>query len=196
MRWWNIENNMVLPSQMNDMKTESNPSSSPRLRELILLRHAKSDWKDDSLADIDRPLSEKGKKNAAKVGKWLQQEGIIPDMILTSPAKRTQQTLKRICTECGSDTQVVDELYLADLKALKTILADAPQVKCLMIIGHNPGLERLFNFLNSSTEASQTDLFPTASLAHFVLPDNWENLASGDGKLIQFVRPKDIKLHD
>jgi len=187
---------MVSPSQMNDMKTESPPPTSHRLRELILLRHAKSDWKDGSLADIDRPLAEKGKKNAAKVGKWLQQEGIIPDMILTSPAKRTQQTLKRICSECGSDTQTVEALYLANLETLKSILAEAPNVRCLMIIGHNPGLERLFNYLNSSTEESQTDLFPTASLAHFVLPDDWQNLASGDGKLIRFVRPKDIKLQD
>ncbi|MDG6777133.1 histidine phosphatase family protein [Thiomicrorhabdus sp. zzn3] len=165
-----------------------------QLRELMLLRHAKSDWKDDSLMDIDRPLASRGKKNAAKMGKWMKQESLIPDMILTSPAKRAQQTLKRICSECGSQTQTVDALYLANLETLKSILAEAPQVERLMIIGHNPGLERLFNFLNSGTEESQTDLFPTASLAHFILPENWENLQSGCGKLLRFVRPKDIKL--
>ncbi|WP_373017390.1 histidine phosphatase family protein [Thiomicrorhabdus sp.] len=167
---------------------------SNRLRELILLRHAKSDWKDESLRDIDRPLSNKGKKNASKVGKWLQQEKIIPDLILTSPAVRAQQTLKRICMECGSETQIIDELYLADLETLKTILAQAPNVERLMIIGHNPGLERLFNFLNSATQESETHLFPTASMAHFILPDDWNQLSSGDGKLLRFIRPKEINI--
>ncbi|MDG6773860.1 histidine phosphatase family protein [Thiomicrorhabdus sp. ZW0627] len=167
---------------------------SNRLRELILLRHAKSDWKDENLEDIDRPLCNKGKKSAAKVGKWLQQQNIIPDLILTSPATRAQQTLKRICSECGSETQTLDTLYLADLNTLINILADAPDVDRLMIIGHNPGLERLFNFLNSAAEESETHLFPTASLAHFILPDNWQSLSRGDGKLLQFIRPKDIQL--
>lgn len=167
---------------------------SNRLRELILLRHAKSDWKDESLEDIDRPLCGKGKKSAAKVGKWLQQQNIIPDLILTSPAIRAQQTLKRICSECGSQTQTVEALYLADLDTLLAILAEAQDVDRLMIIGHNPGLERLFNFLNSSAQESETHLFPTAGLAHFILPDDWQNLSRGDGKLLQFIRPKDIQL--
>ncbi|MEA3404800.1 MAG: histidine phosphatase family protein [Pseudomonadota bacterium] len=165
-----------------------------RLRELILLRHAKSDWKDEGLADIDRPLSERGRKNASKMGKWIQQQNLTPNLILTSPAKRAQQTLKRICSECGSETQTVDELYEAELENLKQILANAPDVERLMIIGHNPGLERLFNFLHKHTEEAETHLFPTASLAHFVLPDDWNELNSGDGRLIQFIRPKEIRL--
>jgi len=165
-----------------------------RLRELILLRHAKSDWKDDSQADLDRPLSDKGKKNAQKVGKWILQNNLIPDLILTSPAKRAQQTLRRICSECGSQTIVVDELYNANLETLKQILANAPQVERLMIVGHNPGLERLFNFLQQNIEERESHLFPTASLAHFVLPAKWTQLHSGDGRLIHFIRPKEISL--
>lgn len=165
-----------------------------RLRELILLRHAKSDWKEDGLADIDRPLSDRGRKNAAKMGKWIQQQNLTPNLILTSPARRAQQTLKRICNECGSETQVIDDLYEAELDNLKHILANAPDVDRLMIIGHNPGLERLFNFLHKHTDETETHLFPTASLAHFVLPDDWNELNSGDGRLIQFIRPKEIRL--
>ena len=171
---------------------------SNQLRELILLRHAKSDWKEDNQADIDRPLSDKGKKTAYKVGKWLLQNQLTPHLILTSPAKRTQQTLKRICRECGSQTITVNELYNADLETLKHILASAPKVERLMIIGHNPGLERLFNYLQTPTQtpqSSQTHLFPTASLAHFILPQDWTTLHSGDGKLIQFIRPKEMVLN-
>jgi len=165
-----------------------------RLRELILLRHAKSDWKDDNLADIDRPLSERGRKNASKMGKWIQQQNLTPNLILTSPARRAQQTLKRICTECGSETQTIDSLYEAEVDTLIQILASAPEVERLMIIAHNPGIERLFNFLHKHTDEAETHLFPTASLAHFVLPDDWNKLNSGDGRLIEFIRPKEIRL--
>jgi len=168
---------------------------SNQLRELILLRHAKSDWKDGEQADIDRPISDKGKKSALKVGKWMLQNNLIPDLILTSPAKRVQQTLRRICSECGSQTIIVDELYNAELETLKQVLAKAPEVERLMIIGHNPGLERLFNFLQKNTQEQESHLFPTAALAHFILPNNWSELQSGDGKLIQFIRPKEIKLN-
>ena len=166
-----------------------------RLRELILLRHAKSDWKGENQADIDRPLSDKGKKNAQKVGKWILQNNLTPDLILTSPAKRAKQTLRRICNECGTQTITVNELYEANLESLKEILAQAPAVERLMIIGHNPGLERLFNFLQKNIEEQETHLFPTASLAHFVLPREWSQLQSGDGRLIHFVRPKEITLN-
>jgi phosphohistidine phosphatase len=162
-----------------------------KLRELILLRHAKSDWQDTQLADIDRPLSDKGKKNATKMGKWIRKQGLMPDLILVSPAVRTQQTLKRICNECPANTITVDELYLADLNTLKIILANAPIAQRIMLIGHNPGLERLFNYLNQPPLEPTTHLFPTAALAHFIMPNNWTALEAGDGRLAQFVRPKE-----
>ncbi|MBD3754694.1 MAG: histidine phosphatase family protein [Gammaproteobacteria bacterium] len=167
-----------------------------RLRELLILRHAKSDWKDPTLADIDRPLAGRGKKNAAKVGKWLEQQNLIPDLILCSPAKRAQQTLKRVCIECGAQTQTVDALYMANLDTLLKVLADAPDVDRLMIIGHNPGLERLFNYLNCQMDESTVTLFPTAALAQFILPADWHNLSCGAGKLSQFMRPKEILLKE
>lgn len=167
-----------------------------RLRELLILRHAKSDWKDTTLADIDRPLAGRGKKNAAKVGKWIEQNNLIPDLILCSPAKRAQQTLKRVCIECGAQTQTIDALYMAELDTLLQVLAEAPDADRIMIIGHNPGLERLFNYLNCQMEAHTITLFPTAALAHFILPADWHNLPCGAGKLAQFVRPKEIQIKE
>ena len=164
-----------------------------KLRELMLLRHAKSDWKQPGLIDIARPLSDKGKKNALKIGKWLKSQNLMPDLILVSPAQRAQQTLRRICSECSANTVTVDELYLADLDTLRKILADAPAAERVMIIGHNPGLERLYRFLHNEPEEDAIHLFPTASLAHFILPQDWNNLEQGDGKLTQFIRPKEIK---
>lgn len=164
-----------------------------RLRELMLLRHAKSDWKKDNQADINRPLSDKGKKNAAKLGKWLKEKNFFPDLILVSPALRAQQTLKRICNECSASAITVENLYLADIVQLQQVLADAPQAERIMIIGHNPGLEDLYNLLISETEPTHVQLFPTCAMAHFIMPNDWKNIDAGDGKLQQFITPKDIK---
>jgi len=164
-----------------------------RLRELMLLRHAKSDWKNGDVADLERPLSDKGKKNAAKLGKWLNKNALMPDLILVSPAMRAQQTLRRICNECSSTSIVVESLYLADMVQLQRVLADAPQADRVMLIGHNPGLETLFNMLISETEPSHIQLFPTCAMAHLIMPNDWTYLERGDGKLQQFVTPKDIK---
>ena len=166
---------------------------SNKLRELMLLRHAKSNWKKDDLTDIERPLSDKGKKNAAKLGKWLLQHNLMPDLILVSPAVRAQQTLKRICNECPASAITVDSLYLADIPQLKQVLADAPFAERIMLIGNNPGLESLYNMLVTETPESHVQLFPTCAMAHLILPSDWKNLEEGDGKLQQFVTPKDFK---
>ncbi|MCF6346434.1 MAG: histidine phosphatase family protein [Thiomicrorhabdus sp.] len=168
-----------------------------KLRELMLLRHSKSEWKNSTLADIERPLSDRGKKNATKMGRWLKEHDLTPDLILVSPAKRTQQTLRRVCNDCSANHITVDSLYLADLNTLLQTLSDAPPAERIMIIGHNPGLEMLFEFLNHENtprpeNTESVTLFPTTSLAHFILPQAWHSLEQGDGKLIQFIRPKDI----
>jgi phosphohistidine phosphatase len=172
-----------------------------KLRELILLRHAKSEWKQAELTDIERPLSDRGKKNATKLGRWLKQQKLTPDLILVSSAKRTQQTLRRICSEFSANSVTIDALYLADLPTLLKTLGETPDAERVMIIGHNPGLKELFDFLNHETEQntlgienSDITLFPTCTLAHFILPQAWKTLEKGDGKLLQFIRPKDIQL--
>lgn len=165
-----------------------------RLRELMLLRHAKSDWKSDSEDDISRPLSDKGKKHASKLGKWLFQNQLMPDLILASPAIRAQQTLKRICNECSASAIIVDSLYNADINQLKQVLADAPFAERIMLVGHNPGLENLFNLLVSEQQpVEHVQLFPTCAMAHFIMPSDWSHLEAGDGKLQQFITPKQLK---
>lgn len=165
-----------------------------RLRELMLLRHAKSDWKDSDLTDIERPISNRGKKNAAKIGKWLDANNLMPDLILCSPATRAQQTLKRICNECASSAVVVEDLYLAEVPKLLEILANAPQEpERIMIIGHNPGLEELLNLLHNQDSPDHVQLFPTCGLAHLILPEDWSELTQGIAKLQQFISPKELK---
>ncbi len=164
-----------------------------RLRELMLLRHAKSDWKELDLLDIERPLSSRGKKNATKMGKWISQNNLMPDLIISSPALRAQQTLKRICNECSANAVIVDELYLADTDQLLKILADTPVAERVMIIGHNPGLESLLHLLLNQNEDEEVQLFPTCALAHLILPGDWSHIEPGSGRLQRFISPKNIK---
>ncbi len=170
----------------------------PILRELILLRHGKSDWK-NNLLDIDRPLDDRGKKAVLKMRGWLKEQDLLPDLILTSPAKRTLQTLNRINPDGSISSIQVKELYLANLNTLLKVLAETPAAERVLIIGHNPGLEQLLAFLSQaqieSNLPSDTKLFPTAALAHFIMPENWQSLSAGQGKLSQLIRPKDLKLH-
>lgn len=165
------------------------------LRELLLLRHAKSNWKDDTLADLERPLADKGKKSLCKIAHWLQEQALIPDLILISPAKRTRQTLKRLKLPKNIPTEIHTELYMANLETFKKLLSGVPsQYERVLIIGHNPGLESLMHFLSQKQPNLPSKLFPTASLAHFVMPHHWQSLSQGSARLTQFIRPKDIQL--
>lgn len=160
----------------------------------MLLRHAKSDWKQEDLIDIERPLANRGKKNAVKLGKWLLDKDLLPDLILCSPAQRAQQTMRRICNECSANAVIVDELYLADSQQLLQVLAETPNAERVMIIGHNPGLEELLHLLTHGLDHEKIQLFPTCALAHLVLPDDWINIEPGTAKLQQFITPKSIRL--
>jgi len=169
-----------------------------KLRELMLMRHAKSDWKDNSLEDYDRPLANKGKKAACKLAAWLPENNLLPDLVWVSPAKRAQQTLKRLNLPKNIPVETLESLYLATQDQLLSILKTVPKnTNRILLIGHNPGLERLFEYLTQpNTETEQSHLFPTATLAHLVLPASWETLQKGEGKLIHFIRPKDIPIND
>ena len=168
---------------------------SKQLRELMLLRHAKSDWKEPDLQDIDRPISDKGKKSACKISNWLSQNNALPDLVWVSPAKRAQQTLKRLNLPKDIPVETQELLYLADTDQLKNLLSKIPdQFGRVMLIGHNPGFEKLMRQLMATDDPTKPELFPTATLAHFILPNQWNNLSIGDAKLINFIRPKDIPL--
>ena len=173
--------------------------TTPSLRELLLFRHAKSDRTDPTLADFDRPLAERGKEDAHTMGQWIQQQRLQPDFILVSPAKRTLQTIKRARSRFDADNQVPcihdERIYEAPMTHLLAALADVPShTKRVMMVGHNPGLEQLMNFLAGQDASTETEvkLFPTAAIAHFVLPADWQHLTQGCGKLLNLWRVKEL----
>jgi phosphohistidine phosphatase len=163
------------------------------MKTLLLMRHAKSSWKHPELQDYDRPLSKRGLKDAPSMGKIVQDRELVPELILSSPALRAQQTAELVSEACGSTRPVeyINEFYLAEPQVyLDGLHALSPDLERVMLIGHNPGLEGLLQMLSG-----QVASLPTAAIAHLVLPiQSWEEVNNKlEGELVELWRPRDLK---
>ena len=171
-------------------------------RRLILLRHAKSSWDDPALPDHDRPLANRGIKAAAAIRRFMRAEKLVPDLVLVSSARRTQQTLDAVkFWDPPPAVEVKQALYLAGPEQMLELLAGVPgDVWCVLLIGHNPGMQELAVLLaKASTNPDRpkmvhrmADAFPTGALAEFTLAEPWSNIRPGTGKLVRFVCPRDL----
>ena len=167
--------------------------------ELLLLRHAKSDWKDRSLADFDRPLAPRGRRAAPLMGQWLAQRGLQPDLMLCSTAKRAEETLGLLLTALASapETGYLKTLYLAPPSRLLAVLRRlGPDRGRVLLVGHNPGLHHLAVALAGQSGGAAGRLlaekFPTAALARFQV-ESWPGLGQAPARLVDFVRPRDLE---
>lgn len=164
-------------------------------RHLLILRHAKSAWDTDAATDFDRPLAERGKKDAPKVGKWLHRQNLIPDHVVASPAKRAKKTARKVCKALGIDKDQIQwepRIYEAGATRLLEVLADCPpSAKTVMLVGHNPGLETLLVYLCGPNIEVPEDgkLLPTATVAHLEMPKDWSQLETGTARLLSLTRP-------
>jgi phosphohistidine phosphatase len=163
-------------------------------QELILLRHGKSNWKVNT-DDFHRPLNKRGLSGAKQVGFWLKKQDLIPDIIITSPAERAFDTAKKACEKMGLDVQCIQpdqRLYLADLKTLLRNISElTDDVKRVLLIGHNPGLEQLLIHLSEKKIKMPEDykLMPTATLARLIIPIPWDNIEKNCAELQEIKRP-------
>jgi phosphohistidine phosphatase len=156
------------------------------------MRHAKSSWDDPELADHDRPLNKRGKRDAPRMGRLLVKEELVPDAILTSTAVRARETAQAVAEalEFDAQLQVDKDLYLAGpaeiLAVLRRVDEDAERA---LLIAHNPGLEELLEALTGSR-----DSLPTAAIARIDLGvRRWRDLKPGTtGRLVALWRPKEI----
>jgi phosphohistidine phosphatase len=163
------------------------------MKTLLLMRHAKSSWKHPDLPDQDRPLNKRGEKDAPRMGKFIREKELIPQLILASPAKRVSQTVDAIVGKMDFKGKVnySDSLYLAEPSTyLSTLREISDEYERVMIVGHNPGLEGLLQILSGQVES-----LPTASVAHLVLPiEHWADLdESIHGELVERVKPRELK---
>lgn len=163
-------------------------------RELLLLRHGKSDWS-VGVDDFYRPLKDRGKRAAQRIGVWLAQQKLVPDVIISSPAERALVTAEKACKAMGNgaqDIQQQERIYEAALGDLLKVLADCPaDAGRVMLVGHNPGLEELLEWLVIDRVPVPEDgkLLPTATLARLQMPADWGTLIAGCAQLHSITRP-------
>lgn len=166
----------------------------------MLLRHAKSSWDAPVLDDFDRPLAKRGRKAALRMAEWLAERQVRPQLVLCSPAARTRETLSLIQPALGADmtARYEGKLYLAEAEDLLNRLRELDtDVGCVLLIGHNPGLQELAITLASDEKTPEgvrlAEKFPTAALAWFRLTTpRWSALRPGSGELVAFVTPADL----
>ena len=168
------------------------------MKQLLLLRHAKSSWDVPDLDDFDRPLAERGVKAARLMGRELAARDWLPDLALVSSALRTRDTWRLVAAELPAHPRVAFAEALYDASAAD-ILSQLHQTdsasNSLLVVGHNPGLEDLARQLagpGSEAKARKKleEKFPTSALARFIFESDWSSLSSA--RLTHCLRPKDL----
>lgn len=162
------------------------------IRRLVVMRHAKSDWPD--VADHDRPLAKRGRRDAPRAGRWLRQEGLLPDAVVCSTALRTRQTWELVVPELGVTPTVRFEprVYEASPLALLMLVREFPEsATTALLIGHNPGVAELASGL-AGPGGMQLRAFPTAAVAVLDVGQEWTDAAPEQAQLRAFVTPSDL----
>jgi phosphohistidine phosphatase len=163
------------------------------MKTLLILRHAKSSWKESNeFQDHDRPLNSRGKRDAPRMGQLILKENLVPDYILSSTARRARKTAKAAAQEFHFSGQVEEtgKLYHAEADEYLDVLRQLDDsYNRVLVVGHNPGLEDLLELLTGRVE-----VMPTAALAVVELSINqWSALkGGGKGKLIRIYQPKTL----
>ncbi|HTR15899.1 MAG TPA: histidine phosphatase family protein [Acetobacteraceae bacterium] len=172
------------------------------MRQLLLLRHAKSSHDDPRFSDHERPLNERGRRAALAMRAAMRDLGLAPDIVLVSTARRTLETLEAL--EPWDETPLVepmDQLYLAESPQLLQALREVPETaRSVMLVGHNPGMHDLALHL-AGDEATKpirpharrlSEGFPAGSLVEFSVAGRWNDIGRGTARLIRFLCPKDL----
>lgn len=170
------------------------------MKRLTVLRHAKSSWDDANLDDFDRPLNPRGWKAARRVGTELEKRKMKFDLALASPAARVRETIDGFIEGYGQpdfEIRFEPKIYEASVETLLDMIRELPErITAPLIVGHNPGLERLVVELTQAGDKfrdSVAEKFPTAAVAVVEFAAvRWANVRSGSGKIAELILPKDL----
>jgi phosphohistidine phosphatase len=170
-------------------------------KRLILLRHAKSAWDNPSIADFERPLSNRGRKASPLVGAYLARRSFVPGLVLSSSAKRASETLDLASAGWQTKPTIrkLKSLYLAmPREMLRRVQAVGREPDCVMLVGHNPGIADLANWLCGHGKAEQraglARKFPTGAVAVIEFDvEDWADVDAETGRLVDFATPKQIE---
>lgn len=169
------------------------------MRRLLILRHAKSDWPPGH-SDFDRPLAARGKLAAPMMGRYLKQEGLIPDLAIVSSARRTVETWALVHPELGEIVphRLEKRIYEAPYESLVEVIKAVPdEVRTLLLVGHNPGSEELAEAMTGygdrfAAQRMQTK-YPTAGLCVLDFDsEHWSGITERSARLDRFVTPASL----
>jgi phosphohistidine phosphatase len=164
----------------------------------MLLRHAKSDWPD--VPDRDRPLAKRGRRDAPVIGRWLHDQGYLPEFVICSAAARTRQTWDLVAPELGGAPSVTFEprAYAASALSLLYLVRELPAAcHSVLLIGHNPGVSELASNLieapGDDTPGTPGLRFPTAAVAVLEFSGDWSGLSLAQARLVAYTSPADLE---
>lgn len=160
------------------------------MKKLTLIRHAKSDWSDIGLQDFDRPLNKRGKKAAPMMAARMRDERNQPQLIISSPAKRARKTARLMADELNHPKEKIhfnEDIYDAWVDTLIDLIRDLPNEKHIALIGHNPGMSELGQWLC----ADAPEWLPTCAVLSLDLDiDSWRKAEEGCGRIRSYDYPK------
>ncbi len=164
------------------------------IKQIFLIRHAKSSWANPMQSDFDRPLNERGESDAPMMGKRLKEKNIKPDIIIASAAKRTRQTAKRIAKALDVDKNKIDlqeRIYHCESEMYEKVISQIDEsINTAFIIGHNPGIT---SFVNSLSDLFDIDNMPTCGVvgARFEA-ESWVDFSTAKMEIFLFDYPKKL----
>ncbi len=172
------------------------------MKQLLLLRHGKSDW-NTHCSDFDRPLKKRGKRNAKEMGLWFKErvsreQHLFPDILICSPAKRALSTAQEFSKVIDHPMELIrtdDRIYDAEVMDLLQVISEIESAhSCILLVGHNPGLDELLEFFVPDIKIPDDGkLLPTATMACIQLGQSWQTLKHDHKVLNYFIqRPKDL----
>lgn len=164
------------------------------MKSLYVIRHAKSSWGDFTQPDFDRPLNERGKRDAPVMAKRLIDAGVTIDLFISSPAKRAHKTCKLFCevfNRAESDIKLINELYHASSQMLYEVVGSiSDKHSSAAVFCHNPGIT---DFVNSLDAMVQVDNMPTCSIVGVrISADSWKDFATSKKEYLFFKYPKQV----
>ena len=163
---------------------------------LYIMRHAKSDWSGPQISDFERPINKRGTKNAMRIGEWMNENNHIPQKIISSPALRAKETIELVTEQISKfnleDLTYEDELYLAGFTQLIVFINTyKDKVQSLMLVGHNPGIENLVNYLCDRSGDKET-IVTTANLFIFKFSSDSFNTGVDIIELVEAIKPREL----
>lgn len=156
------------------------------------MRHGKSDWS-KSLPDYQRPIKQRGLRESARIGVWLNEQGLVPELLVSSPAQRAKETSETVASNMNYSEENIswnESVYMADVSELLEVIAATPdECERLMLVGHNPGMEDLLFYLTEEVDIPDNGkVMPTATIAVLETERSWTELEHASCKLTVIVR--------